>query len=354
MTVIDYSQVATARSDSGFLLRVELGHLLRLLALRLLAVGFVFRLCCHQSCGCQRLVGQFVDALDGAVHVAYLIDQRRHHLLCLEHLSRQHVGSNERTVLAHRLMELLGVSVEFCLQLLILACGGLAVPVVLLGAVLADKFHIAIAVLIYCVVGDGPESGHRADATELVAGVHHHHAVAPTGQVHTAAAAHAVDEGHGGLAGPSAVVNHHLVVVTARCLSARRIDEEQMTHHLRNLVGIHHLVAEVFRAIRAAVAVAGHGTVHHHHVDNLVILLQFLVVPVQVTLYAVDVADVQLILEVGAHGLAILLVALLRQEVAVLLLDVVRQMQLDGVLQRVGIRLCKVRTEVPYLIVHDV
>ena len=71
-------------------------------------------------------------------------------------------------------------------------------------------------------------------------------------------------------------------------------------------------------------------------------------------LYAVDIADVQLILEVGPYGLAVLLVALLRQEVAVLLLDVVRQMQLNGVLQRVGIRLCQVWAEVPHLIVHDV
>ena len=67
-------------------------------------------------------------------------------------------------------------------------------------------------------------------------------------------------------------------------------------------------------------------------------------------LYAVDVFHVQLILEVAGGTLR----ALLRQEVAMLLIRVVWQVQLDGILQCVGIGLRQVGTEVPYLVVHDI
>ena len=250
-------------------------------------------------------------------------------------------------------MELLGVLVELGLQLLVLALGGLAPPCVLLGAVLAHQLNVAVAVLVDGVVGDGPEGGHRADAAVAVHGVHRDDAVAAAGQVHARRIASAVDERHGGLAVLAAVADHHVVVVAALGLAARRVHDEQVPHHLRNGVGIHHLVAPVLRAVAATAAVARHGSVDDHHVDDLVVVGQFLVVPVQVVLDAVYVAHVELVLEVCAYGLALLPVALPGEEVAVLLLDVIVNLQLDGVPQRVGVCLRHIGAEVPSLVVQD-
>ena len=56
-----------------------------------------------------------------------------------------------------------------------------------------------------------------------------------------------------------------------------------------------------------------------------------------------DVPHVEFILEVAASRRA----ALLRQEETPLLLLVVGDVQLNGILQRIGIRLCHVASEVP-------
>ena len=216
VAVIDHRQVAFLLVDGGLLLCVQLGQLLRLFAARLL-VGVVLWLFHDGGLACrrQRLVGQLEHALDGTLHVAYLIDQRGYHLLRLEHLARQHVVGHLRAVLPYGLVELLGVLVELGLQLLILALGSLAPPCVLLRAVLAYELHVAVAVLINGVMCHRPEGGHRAYAAVLVLRVHHDHAVAAAGQVHARRGAHAVDEGHGGLPLLAAVVKHHGVVVTA-------------------------------------------------------------------------------------------------------------------------------------------
>ena len=88
MAVIDYRQVATACGNGGLLLCVQLGQILRLLAAGLL-VGMLLGILHDGGLACrrQRLVGQLEHALDGTLHVAYLIDQRRDQLLRLEYLS---------------------------------------------------------------------------------------------------------------------------------------------------------------------------------------------------------------------------------------------------------------------------
>ena len=189
-------------------------------------------------------------------------------------------------------MECLCIFVELSLQLLVFSCGSLAVPVVLFRAVLADKLHITVAVLVNSVVSHSPESRHRADAAKLILCIHHYHAVATAGEIHAAGAAHAIHESHGGFTFLAAVVYHHLIVVTTGGLTAGSIDYKEVADHLRDGVGIHDLVTEVLGAIRAAVTVACHRSVNHDYVDDLVILLQFLAIPAQVILDAMDVTYV--------------------------------------------------------------
>ena len=116
-----------------------------------------------------------------------------------------------------------------------------------------------------------------------------------------------------------------------------------MTDHLRDAVGIHHLVAEILRAVGAAAAVTCHRTVNHDHVYNLVVVCQFLVIPVEMPLYVMNVADVEFILEVAVRGRT----AFPRKEVALSLAFLVGDMQFDGILQRIGIVLCHITPEVP-------
>ena len=126
-----------------------------------------------------------------------------------------------------------------------------------------------------------------------------------------------------------------------------------MSNHLVDGVGIHHLVTPVFRTVGAAASVTGDGTVHHNDVDDLVVVRQFFIIIVKVVLHAIDVADIQLVFEVGTMGLALFLIPFLREEVSVLLLDVVIQLQLNGIPQGSGECLRHVRTEVPFLVVQD-
>ena len=89
------------------------------LLFRLLAVGLLLRfflgLCRHEAGSRQRLACQLEHTFDGAVHVAYLIDQGRDDLLCLEHPAGQHVVSDERTVLANLIVKILCILVELSL-----------------------------------------------------------------------------------------------------------------------------------------------------------------------------------------------------------------------------------------------
>ena len=297
MSVIHLHHGTLAGGDGGLLLLAEGGHVL-LPALRLLTglpAGFLHGDSLPRRY--QRLVGQLEDTLDGSVVVADLVDEGAHDVLRVEGLAGEVLLLHHRAVLPDGLAELLAQLVKLGLQLLRVAVGGLAVLGVLLGAGDAHQLDVAVAVPVHGPVRHGPEGAHRADAAHGVPAVHHDRAVAQGGDELAGGAAHAVHPRHGALALLAAVREGLLVVDAGAGGAARRVQDEDVADDLRDGVGVEDLVTVVLGAVRAAVAVARHGTVDDHHVDDLVVVGELLVVPVQVVLDAVDVADIQLVLE---------------------------------------------------------
>ena len=180
MTVAHNHRLATAGIHGCFLLLVQRSHVVLLLMLTFT----VLLLCNGKACGLYLRVRQSEDTFDGAVEVTYLVHKGRYHLTGLEDVTRQHPVLDKRAVLAHALMELLRRLVNHRLQLLVLALGGLAPPGVLLGAVVAHDLHVTAAVAVNGTVRRSPESGHAADAAELVERIHHYHTVGTAGEVH--------------------------------------------------------------------------------------------------------------------------------------------------------------------------
>ena len=254
----------------------------------------------------QLTISQLKDALNGAVDSANLIDESRHHLLSLEHVTAQHPVLHQWTVVADGLLELVGVLVNECLQLLVVALGGIAIPIVLFGSVVAYYLDISGAVHIFGTVGSGPERSHRTDAAEVVLGVPHHHTVATASEVDEGGTSHAIDIHHGRFLMRTPILHHQVVILTACALTTGTVDDEEVADDLRDSIGIENLVAPVLGAIRACATVTGDGAVDVYHVDDLIVVGQLLVVPIQMVLDAVDVADIEFVLKVGSMALAIL------------------------------------------------
>ena len=101
----------------------------------------------------------------------------------MEGFTRQHPVLDQRTVIADGLMKLSGALVNKCLQLLVVAIGGIARDGVLLGRVVTDNLDVAGTINIMRSVGGSPESSHRTDAAVFIFGVAHYHTVATAGEV---------------------------------------------------------------------------------------------------------------------------------------------------------------------------
>ena len=82
-------------------------------------------------------------------------------------------------------MKLAGVLANQCLQLLVVAIGGVATEGVLLGRVVTDNLDVSGSINIMRSVGGSPESSHRTDAAVFIFGVSHYHTVATAGEVDT-------------------------------------------------------------------------------------------------------------------------------------------------------------------------
>ena len=117
------------------------------------------------------------------------------------------------------------------------------------------------------------ESGHHADATNLIFRVHIVASIAESGEIHTCRAAHAIDESHHGLALCTGVVNSLLVVVLRPSAAARGVDVEDVTYAVGIVCGSHHHIAMLDASVTAGTTIAGNGAVHEHDIDKRVVLV---------------------------------------------------------------------------------